>query len=267
MPFCRKCGNQLDEQASFCPRCGTPVSPSFTPPYAARRERRTYSYVPIAVIAGVLFLALILFVGFFYSWSPFGTIVGSGNVVTQDRSFSGFSSVGVSSGFSFVITQSSSYSVRTITDANIQDYIQISQSGGTLSVGLKPGYSVTTSILRVEISMPSLRRLELSGGAHGNATGFVSTSNFAVDASGGSKVQMEGQANDLTINASGGGQLDLSDFAVRNANVNLSGGSTADVHVSGRIDANLSGGSHLYYSDNPTLGSINVSGGATIEKR
>jgi hypothetical protein len=265
MPFCRKCGNQLDEQASFCPRCGTPVSPIAPPAYAARR--RTYPYVPVAVIAGVLFFALILFLAFSFSWIPSGTIVGSGNVVAQDRLFSGFSSIGISSGFAFAITQSSSYTVRTIADDNIQNDIQISQSGGTLSVGLKPAYSVTTSTLRVEISMPSLGRLELSGGAHGSVKGFVSTSNFVVDASGGSKVQMEGQANDLTINGSGGSQLDLSDFAVRNANVNLSGGSTADVDPSGRIDANLSGGSHLYYSDNPALGSINVSGGSTIGRR
>ena len=266
MPFCRKCGNQLDEQASFCPKCGTPVSPLAPPAYAARR-RRTYPYAPFAVIAGVLFFAFILFMAFSYSWIPFGTIVGSGNLVAQDRSFSGFSSVGISSGFSFTIKQSSSYSVRTIADDNIQNYIQISQSGDTLSVGFKPGYGVTTSFLQVEISMPSLSRLELSGGAHGNVTGFISTSNFGVDASGGSRVLVKGQANDLTINASGGSLLDLLDFAVRNANVNLSGGSRADVDASGRIDANLSGGSHLYYLNNPTLGSINVSGGATIEKR
>ncbi len=223
--------------------------------------------MPVAIVGGVLIFAFIVFAVFSNLWIPFGNIVGSGNVVSQDRSFSGFSSVSVSSGFAYVITQSSSYSVRTVTDDDIQNNIQISQLGGTLSVGLKPGYGVTTSTLRVEISMPSLNRLELSGGAHGTARGFVSTSNFAVDASGGSRAQMEGQANDLTINGSGGSQLDLSDFAVRNANVNLSGGSTADVEASGRIDANLSGGSHLFYSGNPTLGAQNLSGGSTIQRR
>jgi len=78
---------------------------------------------------------------------------------------------------------------------------------------------------------------------------------------------MQGQANDITVNASGGSQLNLSNFASRNANVNLSGGSTAQIDSSGRIDANLSGGSNLFYSGNPILGNINVSGGATIEKR
>jgi hypothetical protein len=188
-------------------------------------------------------------------------------MVTQSQPFSDFNLVSISSGFEFVITQSNSFSVKTTTDDNIQNYIQISRSGNTLTVELKPGYSITTSTLRIEISMPSLSRLELSGGANGDATGFVSTNNFEIDASGGSRVQMQGQANDITVNASGGSQLNLSNFACRNANVDLSGGSQAQIDTSGGIDANLSGGSHLFYSGSPTLGNINVSGGATIEKR
>ncbi len=242
-------------------------SPYASSTYATRR-RKTNPYVPAAVIGGALLLALILFWAFSSSLlHPFGSVVGSGNVVTQNRSFSGFSSVGISSGFQFVITQSNTYNVRTIADDNIQNYIQISQEGSSLSVMLKPGYSITTSTLRVEISMPSLSRLELSGGVRGSVTGFVSANNFVLDSSAGSKVQMEGQANDLTISSSAGSQLDLSEFAVRNAFVNLSGGATADIDASGRIDANLSGGSHLYYSGNPELGRINVSGGATISRR
>ena len=26
MPFCSKCGTELDEEAKFCPKCGTPTS-------------------------------------------------------------------------------------------------------------------------------------------------------------------------------------------------------------------------------------------------
>jgi len=215
----------------------------------------------------VLIFALVLIPLFLGLWSPFGTIVGSGQVVTQNKSFSDFTSVSVSSGFAFVITQSNAFSVKTVTDDNLQNYIQISKSGNSLSVGIKLGYSITPSTLRVEISMPSLSRLELSGGAHGNAAGFVSTNNFAIDASGGSVVRIQGQASDLTINASGGSQLNLSDFAIRNVNVNLSGGSQAEIDPSGRIEGNLSGGSQLFYSGNPTLGNINVSGGATIGRR
>jgi hypothetical protein len=266
MPYCRKCGSQLDEQARFCPKCGTPVSQQAPQSYGTKRNT-PFPVALVAVIVGALILAFILVPLFLGQWSPLGTILGSGHTVTQDQPFSDFTSVSISSGFEFVITQSNSFNVKTTTDDNIQNYIQISRSGDTLTVELKPGYSITTSTLRAEISMPNLSRLELSGGAHGKAKDFVSTNDFEIDASGGSQLQMQGQANDLTVNASGGSQLNISNFKVRNANVDLSGGSQTEISPSGRIDASLSGGSHLFYSGNPTLGNINVSGGATIEKR
>jgi len=266
MPYCMKCGAELDEQMRFCPKCGTPVGQR-APRYERARRSSPFPIVLIAVIAGTLFFGLILAPFLLGHWSPLGTIVGSGHPVTQNQPFSDFTSVSVSSGFAFAITQASSFSVKTTTDDNLQNYVQVSKSGSTLTVELKPGYSITTSALSVEISMPSLRRLDLSSGAHGSAMGFVSSNNFELDASGGSRVVMQGQANDLTANASDGSQLNLSDFTVRNANVNLSGGSQAEINASDRLDCNLSGGSHLFYSGNPTLGNINVSGGATIEKR
>jgi hypothetical protein len=266
MPYCRKCGAQLDEQARFCPKCGTPVNQPASQPYRTRRTG-PFPITIIAIIAGALILGLVIVPLILGQWVPFGTVVGSGHEVTQNRPFSDFTSISLSNGFEFTITQSNSFNVKTTTDDNIQSYIQISKSGQTLTVGLRPGYGVTTSTLRVEISMPSLSRLELSGGTHGAATGFSSTNNFQMDASGGSRVQMQGQANDLTLNASGGSQLDLSDYTVKNANVNLSGGSQAQISAKGRIDANLSGGSHMTYTGNPTMGNINVSGGSTIEKR
>ena len=267
LPYCRKCGTQLDEQTSFYTKNVEP-QPIFRAPQSFRTSRnRFFPITIIAVIVGVLVLAFVLVPLLLGQWNPAGTIVGSGHIVTQNQPFSDFTAVSISSGFQFVITQSNSFSVKTTTDENIQNYIQISKLGNTLSVGIKPGYGVTTSTLKVEVSMPSLSRLELSGGAHGSASGFVSTNNFEIDASGGSQVQMQGQANDLTLNASGGSQLHLSNFTVRNANADLSGGSQAEIDPSGRIDGNLSGGSHLFYSGNPTLGNINVSGGANIARR
>ena len=85
--------------------------------------------------------------------------------------------------------------------------------------------------------------------------------------SGGSGVTIKGEANDLTIDASGGSQLELSSFLVNNANINLSGGSQGTIKLDGTLDANLSGGSHLWYIGNPTKGDINISGGSTIEKK
>ena len=122
--------------------------------------------------------------------------------------------------------------------------------------------------MRAEITMPDLYELQLSGGSYGTVKGFHSSHSFVLGLSGGSHIERaEGSANDLHIIASGGSHLDMSNFQVHNADVELSGGSHGTINLDGRLDANVSGGSHLYYIGEPNLGNIQKSGGSEISKR
>jgi hypothetical protein len=59
MPYCRKCGAKLDENARFCHVCGTPVAPvAATRPVAPRRRRPAY-LLPVIILMVVLFVALV----------------------------------------------------------------------------------------------------------------------------------------------------------------------------------------------------------------
>lgn len=85
--------------------------------------------------------------------------------------------------------------------------------------------------------------------------------------SGASSLELEGSANDIDIEVSGASRVKLSNFSVVDVNIDLSGGSDATVNASGRLDGDLNGGSKLNYIGNPTLGSINASGGSTISQK
>jgi len=87
--------------------------------------------------------------------------------------------------------------------------------------------------LRIEIPMPNLHDLQLSGGSlsHGVVKGFYSLHSFVLSLSGSSHIETEGTANDLSICASGGSHLEPSNFPLHNANVILSGGSRATIEV------------------------------------
>jgi hypothetical protein len=202
---------------------------------------------------------------------PFtGPVTGSGNLVTLDRSFSDFTVVDAGWGFEVTITKSDRYDVSITIDDNLVDYLQVSKSGSILYISLKP-FTYDRVTQKANIQMPLLHELQLSGGSHGFVEGFYVppyySGDFILGLSGGSHAEMEGSANKISVEASGGSHLDLTDFPVHNAYIDLSGGSHATINLDGRLDADLSGGSHLYYIGEPTLGDIDMSGGSLIGRK
>ena len=135
--------------------------------------------VVVAVIVGLLSTVLLL-----GGWHPFGEIVGSGDLVTNQESITDFNAVDVSSGFNVEISESNSYSVRVTADDNVMEYVEIRKSGDTLVVGLRWGYSFRSVTLNAEITMPELHSLELSGGSQGKIEDFEVSNSFSIELSG-----------------------------------------------------------------------------------
>jgi hypothetical protein len=271
MNYCRHCGAELEENAKFCSKCGTPVAMQTIerkePISRKRRPMSPWAIAGIAVLAFVVIAALIVIPLLLGGLFPFSRVVGSGNLRTQEETFSDFAIVDVGSGFKVDITQASSYRIIITADDNLFDYIQVTKTGNTLTIRLEPGVSYQTLTLKAEISMPDLEELQFSGGVNGTATGFVMSHDFRAELSGGSILKMDGEASNLIATCSGGSWLELSEFEVNNANIDFSGGSQGTINLDGRLDADLSGGSQLFYIGNPTLGEISTSGGSTISPR
>jgi len=234
-----------------------------------------------------------------------GVVRGSGNLDTQEFNFSDFTRVEVGSAFEVEVVQSDSYSVSVTADDNLFDYILVSKQGTTLKIRLKTAQYIDTTT-RAEITMPQLRGLDLSGATRGTVSGFSSTENVDIEVSGASSldmvdmsagdidfdisgasrvtgditagdadfevsgasnVQLEGSASDTVIEASGASRVELAGFTVNNADVSLSGASSGTVNLDGRLDADLSGASKLSYIGEPTMGTINTSGGSTLSRK
>jgi hypothetical protein len=78
---------------------------------------------------------------------------------------------------------------------------------------------------------------------------------------------INGSAKDVTIDASGSSEVDLTDFPASDGTVDVSGSSTVTVNLSGRLDADASGSSDIYYLGDPTLGVVDTSGSSTIQAK
>lgn len=216
------------------------------------------------------------------------TITGSGNVISQEEILAGFDQVDVSSSFIVDITQGEDFSVVIRSDDNLVEHLQVVKSGSTLKIGLDPGkwYIINDATMEAEVTMPDLVGIDLSGSSIARVSGFESQKSLSVDVSGGSIFQgdmhagdvsidssgsssviLSGSAGDIFVDASGSSEVDLADFPAANGTVNTSGGSTATVNLGGRLDADASGSSDIYYLGELEFGKMETSGSSSIQPR
>ncbi|UCE29385.1 MAG: DUF2807 domain-containing protein [Candidatus Bathyarchaeota archaeon] len=243
----------------------------------------------IIIIVGSVLSGVVLILSFWpvLRYETWPRVDGSGNLIAQENDLSDFTTVDVGNAFDIEITQSNSYSINITADDNLFDYIEVFKTGEKLTIRLMSGYSYRFVTTRAEITMPGLYELQCSGATHGTVVGFNSSHEFVLGLSGASSlngdfttsedaqftlsgasfVELEGAANDLGTSASGASHLDLEDFPVHNADVNLSGASHATVNLDGELDGNLSGASHLLYTGDPTTIDVSTSGFSTVGEK
>ncbi len=256
------------------------------------------------ILIGILIMAIIL-PGCSRTVPIPRLINGSGKIVTKEMSFIDFAYIEVGSVFEVELIESGSYLTTITADDNLFDYIEVSQEGETLRIRLAPTYNYSGVTLKAEIALPKLSGLHLYGATNGTVKGFQSSNEFNLQLSGASylymdmeagdtkfeisgatrvtgslkardtefrvseasKVELEGSSNKMTLNASGASKLNLADFPVDQADVTLSGASEVTLNTKGRLDAVLSDASTLYFTGNPTMGDISVTGASTIKHK
>jgi hypothetical protein len=215
-------------------------------------------------------------------------LTGSGNVITQDEAITGFDKVDISNSFSVDVTQGEEFSVVTRIDDNLVEHLNVVKQGSTLKIGLDPtqSYTILDATMEAEVTMPELVGLELSGNSDARASGFEPAKSLTVDlsgnsdlrgdiqagdssfdVSGNSEVALSGSAGDVSVDASGSSEVDLGDFPATDGEVNASGASRVTVNLSGRLDADASGSSNIYYLGNPELGRTDTSGSSSIQSK
>lgn len=233
-------------------------------------------------------------------------ITGSGKLETKEYDYSDFTKVSVGSGFVVTVTRGDSFSVSITADDNIFQYLDIRKVGNTLYVALKRPRIYLHTTQEALVEMPALRVLELSGASRGDVSGFSTADSLKIELSGASNLDLddmkagdtdfdvsgasrvdgsieiadgdfnisgastfgvEGSAGDVSIEVSGASSAKLGNFAVVDVTVEVSGASNATINAGGRLNADISGASRLYYLGNPTLGDIEVSGASTVSQK
>jgi hypothetical protein len=185
---------------------------------------------------------------------------------TKNYDFKDFESVSVGYGMRVNISQSDSYSIKVEADERDFKYLRVEKVGSGLEFYIdKNGYHRRDEI-NIDITMPSLTDINLSGGSIGKIRMDVHSKNFDCDLSGGSQLTLDGSGRDVEIDGSGGAIFHLGDFSVKDADISLSGGSIVSINMNGTLNASQSGGSQITYYGSAKIGNTSFSGGSGIRK-
>ena len=95
-------------------------------------------------------------------------------------------------------------------------------------------------------------------------SGSINSGDLKVDLSGASRLSLTGRGGDLDADLSGASSIELDEFPLHDANIDLSGASSAKVNLDGRLDAKASGASSVRYQGEPTMGNLSISGASSV---
>lgn len=208
----------------------------------------------------------------------------SADRVTGKYDFKDFNVVKVSNGILVNISQSDSYSIETNADETDFAHLKVDKEGNTLKIYIDKNNYRKHGDINIDIKMPSLTGLNLSGGSKGKVgmdvkdnfscelsggaelSGTVSCEDIKTEISGGSTINLSGKGNKLSADGSGGSIFHLKDFTVKNVDTDLSGGSRLEIKMNGTLNVDASGGSGVVYYGNTKVGNTDFSGGSGISK-
>ena len=217
----------------------------------------------IALFIGVTFASVFSIGGFgLKSFSFFNGVKGSGNIKTEQREVSEFSSVRVGGAIVVEITAQKDFSLEVEGDDNILPLIRTEVDGDTLKISSEKGYS-TSNPIKVRISAQNIDDLDLSGASKVSILNLDNES-LNVDSSGASKISCEGKTKNLTVDMSGASHFDSEKLSAESVSVDASGASKATVSVKDSLKADLSGASKVAYFGNPTNIEKKTSGASSI---
>lgn len=215
-------------------------------------------------------------------------VVGTGNVVTENRDVSGFTGVSSAISADINLSQSSTFKVSIEGQKNIIDLVEMEVKDGTLKVRFKKGYSVNyKKNLKIQVEAPSFAYLGMSGSGDVRANGALSGekldisisgsgdfdltqlqyADVKVSISGSGDVDLGGTTERAELSISGSGDLKAKNLKAQSVRCRVSGSGDVSCFAAKELDALVSGSGDILYSGSPTSVKKKVSGSGDIEAR
>lgn len=221
-----------------------------------------------ALVAVLAFVLGGLAVAVLYHFDMFGsssnpTNEGSGVPATQVRHTAAFHRVELAGANNVVIRVGEEQSVVVTADDNLLDRVTTEVQSGKLVIGNTPGSLTTRSPMSVEVKVPTLDALTLSGSGNIVVTG-IDAERLDVTLPGSGMLTGSGSATLLDVKVGGSGTVQLTRLVANDVRVAVSGSGSIFVTATESLDASVSGSGAILYTGNPQRVTRSVTGAGAI---
>jgi Putative auto-transporter adhesin, head GIN domain len=208
----------------------------------------------------IVFLAACVALGVGCRWVG---IRGNGHIKTDDRTIAAFTEI--DAGGAFVIEwQSGPPALRITTDENLLPYIESDVSGETLHLRTHERIWPTHGI-KVVISSLTRAGARISGAVKLTAKQLTGPK-FALEASGASRVSLDGNIDEFLADMTGASELEASGLQTKTAEISTTGAGSAEIAVAETLKVAITGAGKVTYSGNPTI-EKHITGAGSVRRK
>ena len=232
-------------------------------------------------------IALVFWALLLINCSKNQVVVGSNNIITQEKQLSAYDRIEVLGSYDVIFTDGEVGKIKINAPDNILPLIQTEVSDGLLKIGAeKNRYKVKEPIIIYVPVDSHLKQVDIKGSADiyseknletktlnvgiygsGDARLAVNVSSLALEVVGAGDIRVSGRAKDLSIDISGSGDVDTSKLTAEKAAISISGAGDVSAYVTEDVDVSIAGAGDVTVKGNPkkVKQKINGSGGVNVK--
>ena len=209
---------------------------------------------------------------------------GNGEIVDEEIEVSEFDKINVGGNYDVVLIKSNETKVVIKTDENLIRYINVEIHDHMLSINSVHNLKGTDGIL-IKVFYEGLNKIYSSGASKIDHEGPLKSDDLQINLSGAGAIALDLETSEIDVTLSGAGVINLSgetdrqethisgagglmakDLISKECNITLSGLGGAEVYVTEKLTATITGVGGIVFGGNPKLIEKQVTGFGKIER-
>ena len=233
-------------------------------------------------VIALVFLALLLI-----NCSKNQVVVGSNNIITQEKQLSAYDRIEVLGSYDVIFTDGEVGKIKIKAPDNILPLIQTEVSDGLLKIGAEKNRNKVKEPIIIYVPVDShLKQVDIKGSADiyseknletkalnvgiygsGDARLAVDVSSLALEVVGSGDIRVSGRAKNLSIDISGSGDVEVPKLKAEKAVIKVNGSGDVSAYVTEDVDVSIAGAGDVTVKGNPkkVKQKINGSGGVNVK--